>query len=473
MVADLRAIDPERPDRGVRTAPFYVLIGANMPSILAEIAFVSQPERGEAAAGRPSTGTASRGACSRACAPTSTRSTARRARQLTGRRLQIYSGLRRPPPLTLLSLLAVENVTWIKVERPVFDLVGVVLSSARAWPASAPASPSASGRALGIGVHRAPPAASPPRSRCTRARPALEVASRPLPVCRALRSAASRARGLSHDALRHSSLTFMTHCVILRPMKAGASPAAERLIRRYDNRKLYDVQARRYVTLEELARLVGGGTRGAGGRPEHGRGHHHRRPGPGDAGGDQAAHGGHPPPGAEPPDPPGRGQGGAVGEWLDPQEASARARARGGAHRVRPGHARPSHPGRGAGPAPGDRAAPPSAWWRRPRPACRPGCGGCWRRTRTRRRHPGPAGAARSACPRSSRLRSRAAGAAPRSRAAAAVARPARAGRSDEGESDGEEEDFPPGSGTRREGGPRAGRGQAHPRDVEGDASRS
>jgi hypothetical protein len=31
--------------------------------------------------------------------------------------------------LTMLSLLAVETVTWIKVERPVFDLVGVVLSS--------------------------------------------------------------------------------------------------------------------------------------------------------------------------------------------------------------------------------------------------------------------------------------------------------------------------------------------------------
>ncbi len=31
--------------------------------------------------------------------------------------------------MTLPSLLAVENVTWIKVERPVFDLVGVVLSS--------------------------------------------------------------------------------------------------------------------------------------------------------------------------------------------------------------------------------------------------------------------------------------------------------------------------------------------------------
>jgi polyhydroxyalkanoate synthesis repressor PhaR len=40
----------------------------------------------------------------------------------------------------------------------------------------------------------------------------------------------------------------------------AAAPAAERLIRRYDNRKLYDVQARRYVTLDELSRLIGGGT---------------------------------------------------------------------------------------------------------------------------------------------------------------------------------------------------------------------
>ena len=31
-------------DRGVHTAPFYVLIGANMPSVLAEVAFVSNPE---------------------------------------------------------------------------------------------------------------------------------------------------------------------------------------------------------------------------------------------------------------------------------------------------------------------------------------------------------------------------------------------------------------------------------------------
>jgi polyhydroxyalkanoate synthesis repressor PhaR len=42
-------------------------------------------------------------------------------------------------------------------------------------------------------------------------------------------------------------------------MKAGATTAAERVIRRYDNRKLYDVQARSYVTLEDLAALVGAG----------------------------------------------------------------------------------------------------------------------------------------------------------------------------------------------------------------------
>jgi len=43
-------------------------------------------------------------------------------------------------------------------------------------------------------------------------------------------------------------------------VKSAAPPAAERLIRRYDNRKLYDVQARRYVTLDDLSRLIGGGT---------------------------------------------------------------------------------------------------------------------------------------------------------------------------------------------------------------------
>ncbi len=43
LLDGLRRSQPT-PDRGVRTAPFYVLIGANMPSILAEIAFVSNPE---------------------------------------------------------------------------------------------------------------------------------------------------------------------------------------------------------------------------------------------------------------------------------------------------------------------------------------------------------------------------------------------------------------------------------------------
>jgi N-acetylmuramoyl-L-alanine amidase len=44
MIQTLRGTTPGLPNRGVRTAPFYVLIGANMPSILAEIAFVSNPD---------------------------------------------------------------------------------------------------------------------------------------------------------------------------------------------------------------------------------------------------------------------------------------------------------------------------------------------------------------------------------------------------------------------------------------------
>lgn len=42
-------------------------------------------------------------------------------------------------------------------------------------------------------------------------------------------------------------------------MRRAAAPATERIIKRYDNRKLYDSAARRYVTLDELARLVGRG----------------------------------------------------------------------------------------------------------------------------------------------------------------------------------------------------------------------
>ena len=43
MVRSVSSVAPAVRDRGVRTAPLYVLIGANMPSVLAEISFVSNP----------------------------------------------------------------------------------------------------------------------------------------------------------------------------------------------------------------------------------------------------------------------------------------------------------------------------------------------------------------------------------------------------------------------------------------------
>lgn len=49
----------------------------------------------------------------------------------------------------------------------------------------------------------------------------------------------------------------MTHCV--RVPGVGRAASAGRLIRRYENRKLYDTAARRYVVLAELARMVGDG----------------------------------------------------------------------------------------------------------------------------------------------------------------------------------------------------------------------
>ncbi len=44
LIGNLKPVYSGALDRGVHTAPFYVLIGANMPSVLAEIAFVSHPE---------------------------------------------------------------------------------------------------------------------------------------------------------------------------------------------------------------------------------------------------------------------------------------------------------------------------------------------------------------------------------------------------------------------------------------------
>jgi polyhydroxyalkanoate synthesis repressor PhaR len=60
--------------------------------------------------------------------------------------------------------------------------------------------------------------------------------------------------------MRHKSLDIHDALRYLGDVKAAPAPTAERTIRRYDNRKLYDAEARRYVTLDELSRLVGGGT---------------------------------------------------------------------------------------------------------------------------------------------------------------------------------------------------------------------
>ena len=47
LVARLRKTQEDLPDRGIKQAPLVVLIGASMPSVLAEIGFVSTPEEGD------------------------------------------------------------------------------------------------------------------------------------------------------------------------------------------------------------------------------------------------------------------------------------------------------------------------------------------------------------------------------------------------------------------------------------------
>ncbi len=46
LVTRLRRTDAELPDRGIKQAPLVVLIGASMPSVLAEVGFVSTPAEG-------------------------------------------------------------------------------------------------------------------------------------------------------------------------------------------------------------------------------------------------------------------------------------------------------------------------------------------------------------------------------------------------------------------------------------------
>ena len=43
LFAGSKKVIPSTQNRGVRSAPFIVLIGANMPSILVEVAFISNP----------------------------------------------------------------------------------------------------------------------------------------------------------------------------------------------------------------------------------------------------------------------------------------------------------------------------------------------------------------------------------------------------------------------------------------------
>ncbi len=125
MVAGVRA-QHAVPDRGVHTAPFYVLIGANMPAVLAEIAFVTNPEdeaRLKSSEYRELLARSLlRGVKSYLEALNRTQ-----MRQLTdgARRSTVTRGAEgadaccRSEPV----------VTWIKVEKPTFDLVGVVLGS--------------------------------------------------------------------------------------------------------------------------------------------------------------------------------------------------------------------------------------------------------------------------------------------------------------------------------------------------------
>ena len=44
LFAGLKAGNPGLRDRGVKKAPFVVLIGAQMPSVLAEISFLTNPD---------------------------------------------------------------------------------------------------------------------------------------------------------------------------------------------------------------------------------------------------------------------------------------------------------------------------------------------------------------------------------------------------------------------------------------------
>ena len=235
MVAGVRQEHAVR-DRGVHTAPFYVLIGANMPAVLAEIAFVSNPEDERRLKTPEYREVLARSLLSgvksylEALEPHPDAAIDRR-------RPALYSG--RGARGTLRMLTIGPAVTWIKVEKPVFDLVGVVLGSFHLAGILLLLA-----FVLGRHLRRRPHPVPPPARLHHPPGPGL-----PAPRGDERRGDNARRQGLAFpNAARYIA--------VVTPDKAAPGP---RPIRRYGNRKLYDPATRRYVTLEDLARLVADG----------------------------------------------------------------------------------------------------------------------------------------------------------------------------------------------------------------------
>ena len=114
-------------DRGVHTAPFYVLIGADMPAILAELAFVSHPEterRLKTSDYRDLLAQSLFGGVKSYLEALNRTQTRKLTRSRGGSTVRFRGSI----PLIMLSLQE-PVITWVKVEKPTFDLVGVVLGS--------------------------------------------------------------------------------------------------------------------------------------------------------------------------------------------------------------------------------------------------------------------------------------------------------------------------------------------------------